>query len=89
MNCCCPKCIELEVEVISPSIELEIEQGSGGGGKLPYYTGPYTVIPKPYEDQTLETSQKSMSENMVIEKVPYSETTNPSGGTTVNIAYIL
>lgn len=53
------------------------------------YTGEYEVIPHPYDDQVLETQDKFMEHDVTVQKVPYSEVTNPSGGFTVNIAYIL
>lgn len=53
------------------------------------YTGDYEVIPKPFDEQVLETQDKFMEHDVLVHKVPYSEVTNPSGGFTVNIAYIL
>ena len=70
------------------SQELEIEMlgaSSGGGGSiLPYYNGVYEVNPRKIE-QTLLTSNKSMSRDVIIHPISYSETINESGGLTVVI----
>lgn len=68
-------------------IRLEATLNIGSGGRLPNYTGDYTVIPKVYE-QTLETKNKSMTDDVTVTAVPYAEVSNPSGGLTANIAYI-
>ena len=70
-------------------IDIEVESVvEGGGGRFPYYTGSYEITPKPI-GQILPTENKSMSEDLVIKDIPYSVVTNPSGGETINIAYIL
>ena len=48
------------------------------------YTGEYTVTPKIHE-QTLLTAQKLMTENVMIQAIPYFETSNSSGGKTIYI----
>ena len=73
--------------VVTPKAVVIGHLSIGGGGRLPYYDGDYTVTPKVYE-QILETQDKSMSDNVTVEAVPYSEVSNPQGGYTVNIAYI-
>lgn len=54
--------------------------------KVPTYQGDYTITPKAYNDQVLETQDKLMTENLVVLKVPKWQTGNPSGGYTVFIA---
>lgn len=49
------------------------------------YTGEYVVIPKVIE-QTLETQNKLMLDDVTVKEVPYYETSNTSGGLTVYIA---
>lgn len=49
------------------------------------YTGDYKVTPKTYE-QTLETADKVLSENIVVAAVPFRETSNDQNGLTVYIA---
>jgi len=49
-----------------------------------YYTGVYTVRPSS-EEQTLPTKNRMMSKDVLVEEIPYFETTNESGGYTVII----
>lgn len=84
MNDTCRLRSELSVR----DIHLEGSFSIGTGGRLPNYEGDYNIIPK-VQAQELETKNKSMTDNLVIEEIPYSEVSNPSGGNTVNIAYIL
>jgi hypothetical protein len=75
--------LDLTIEE-SPIINLTIEEGSGG--VLPYYDGSYSVVPRKIE-QTLETKNKSMRDDVTIDPINYSETINPQGGNTVVIGY--
>lgn len=50
------------------------------------YTGPYVVIPHAHNEQTLETAQKLMTDNVTVQKVPFYDVSNTTGGTTVYIA---
>lgn len=75
--------LDLTIEE-SPIINLTIEEGSGG--VLPYYDGSYSVVPRKTE-QTLETKNKSMRDDVIIDPINYSETINPQGGNTVVIGY--
>lgn len=86
---CCFIDIELEIEEYE-EIEFELEDIVivRGGGVLPYYTGDYNPIPK-RTPQTLFTKEKSMLDDVNIQGIPYTEITNPQGGKTVNIAYVL
>lgn len=49
------------------------------------YTGDYEVTPSADETQTLYTAKKYLHSNITVEKIPYSEVTNPSDGLTVTI----
>ena len=49
-----------------------------------YYTGDYVVTPST-EEQTLNTKNHMMNDNVLVEEIPYFETTNESGGYTVII----
>ncbi len=49
------------------------------------YTGSYTVIPKT-DSQVLRTTDKFLTDDITIEKIPFWETSNLSGGKTVYIA---
>ena len=48
------------------------------------YEGPYEVIPSTI-DQTLDTSNKAMREDVIVREIPFAEVSNPVGGTTVII----
>lgn len=48
------------------------------------YEGPYHVIPT-FDDQELLTKDKTMREDVTVEPIPVSRTSNPAGGTTVYI----
>ena len=50
----------------------------------PSYDGPYEVTPRFYE-QTLETKNKLMTDDVTVEIIPAHEVTNPAGGLTVTI----
>ena len=49
------------------------------------YTGDYIVTPK-RNSQTLQTANKVMSDNVVIQAIPYSEIISPGGGKAIYIA---
>lgn len=61
-----------QLSVSSPSIES--------------YQGPYLVTPPPWADTILDTKDKMMSENLTVERIPYSQTFNASNGLTVTIS---
>ena len=63
---------------------LMVVDGKWKAQELPAYEGEYEVTPK-VNEQTLPTSQKLLKENLVVEKIPYYEVGNNSGGTTVTI----
>ena len=44
------------------------------------YAGPYTVIPD-QSMQVLETDRKNMAANVIVEPIPYYETSNEKGTT--------
>lgn len=48
------------------------------------YEGSYQVTPA-VSSQTLDTSNKLMQADIVVEKIPYTEVSNNSGGTTASI----
>lgn len=53
-----------------------------------YYEGDYTVTPKAYEAQTLETQGLAMRDDVTVFEIPYVEVSNPVGGKTVTIGGI-
>lgn len=52
---------------------------------LPPYTGITTVVPKAFDSTVLETANKSVYDDITVLEIPYTETSNLSGGTTVSI----
>lgn len=52
---------------------------------LPIYEGVYQVTSLPTLDLILQTGGKQLQSNIVVNKIPYFETTNDSGGYTVTI----
>lgn len=50
------------------------------------YEGPYDVIPKAYDDQSLPTYGKTLSDDILVHKVPYHKTSNAAKGLTAYIA---
>ena len=61
-------------ELINVNINIDAEE----------YTGPYTITPNT-ESQILHTVNKLMTNNVTVKSVPYYETINEIGGTTVYI----
>lgn len=49
------------------------------------YTGETEVESKPFEDQILQTENRTLTTNILVKKIPVYETSNQSGGTTVYI----
>lgn len=48
-----------------------------GSGEV--YDGEYIVTPKPFIEQTLETREKLMADDVTVLAIPYYETSNVSG----------
>lgn len=64
----------------------EFNATMGQGGWMPeVYTGAILIIPS-LVSQELETANKFVKDNIVIEEIPYSQVSNPAGGWTVTIA---
>lgn len=53
-------------------------------GAVPSYTGDYEITPS-FEEQTLYTSGKKMSDDVTVHEIPIVRTSNPQGGWTVLI----
>lgn len=50
------------------------------------YDGNYEVIPNAFNDKKLPTANKLLTQDVVVKKVPYYETSNIQQGITVYIA---
>lgn len=53
-------------------------------GDFPY-EGQYEVTPLPLVEQILQTKNKTLARNIVVEPIPYAETSNLAGGYTAII----
>lgn len=52
---------------------------------IPIYDGAFEITPSPTGETTLLTSGTAMDVDVVVKKIPYTETENSAGGTTVTI----
>lgn len=73
--------VEQKVEIEQDLIIVPVYEDA------PLYEGEYEVTPKVTE-QTLPTAQKFLERDVTIEKIPYFEVTNNSGGTTASIGEV-
>lgn len=53
-------------------------------GKLPDYSGEYIITPS-VEEQTMQTKNRTMTNDVTILAIPYAEVSNSTGGKTVTI----
>lgn len=74
----------LDVNITTSSQVFDVELGGGGEGRFPYYDGDYEVSPRKVE-QILNTENKSMKDDLVINPIYYAETINQGGGYTAVI----
>lgn len=65
-------------------VEIEVQEGGGSGGLLPEYHGDYKVTPD-WEEQVLETKNKSMLDDVVVLSIPKYEFDNMANGQTIVI----
>ena len=69
------------------AVSLAVESGdssSGGDSNVEVYSGTYEVTPSD-EEQTLDTDNKLLEEDVVIKAIPCESVSNNFGGTTVTI----
>lgn len=64
------------------TVNIEV---SKGGAYYPEYPGPYHVTPRFYIGYRLDTYGKSMTDDVVVDSIPVTETHNPQGGKTIVI----
>lgn len=62
-----------------------IEADENGNVDLPVYDGAFSVTPSAVNEITLLTAQTFMDSDIKVEKIPYAEVTNHSGGKTATI----
>lgn len=63
---------------------LTVSGGQWVAAELPKYDGAFSVTPST-EDQTLSTALTYLDADIKVEKIPYAEVSNISGGSTVTI----
>lgn len=77
----------METTILTPILSLDVELEIGTLIKeypSGTYDGPYEIKPK-HNEQILNTKDKTMTDDLTVEEIPYSEVTNPQGGVTVYI----
>ena len=79
--------IVITVEDNSEVFNIETDVVVVHSDALPYYTGDYEIDPT-FSSQTLETKDKSMSDDVTIKAIAVQSVTNPSGGNTIFIGMI-
>ena len=77
---------EIDIDSVMLSQEIDVKQDgiTINVYDVPFYEGEFSVSPK-FTEQILETAQKILKEDVRVEKIPYFEVSNNSGGTTVTI----
>lgn len=58
---------------------------ASGNVELPSYNGEIEIVPSANSDITLLTSQTYVDANIKVNKIPYAEVSNNSGGKTATI----
>lgn len=71
---------------ISGGCTLHGTLSCGSSPEIERYNGDYEVIPNAFNAQTLPTANKLLTQDVVVKKVPYYETSNIQKGITVYIA---
>ena len=66
------------------SLRATITQGPMITSGIPNYEGPYEIRPA-VQVQELQTAEKRMEFNLLVQEIPYMEVSNTSGGTTATI----
>lgn len=85
--------IQIAVDRSSRNVGIEIadrwkEVSIGverGGAYYPPYEGSYHIIPALYRQQRMRTHGKSMTSDVLIDAIKFTETENPQGGRTIVI----
>lgn len=66
------------------NVNVQADGGGADDSNYEFYEGSYIVTPS-VSNQTLDTANKLMKSDVIIEEIPYAEVGNNSGGKTVTI----
>ena len=66
--------------IIKDSDNLIYETNLDNSSSYPTYDGSYDIIPR-VDEQTLETKNKVLRDDVLVESIPYYQTSNPYGNT--------
>ena len=80
----CAEGVEINAAVATGEVVIDLDIFYGESKLLPWYEGPYIVYPK-YEDQELDTENKSMRSDVLVKEIGVARVTTLSGGYTVTI----
>lgn len=80
------ECYKKQIEEYEWRLNVIAENEDEPSEEHDHYTGTYSVTPKAFQAQTLETADKMLSDDIVIGEIPYYQTSNNSGGITSYIA---
>ena len=76
---------DFNVELIQSEFDIDFAEAIiVQGERLPNYEGSYEITPRVVE-QTLETKDKSMIDDVTVNAIPYVEVSNVGGGFTATI----
>ena len=79
---------ERELPIVSQEDEgkiLQVVNGKWAAAELPKYQGSYSVTPRTTA-QNIATTGTYLSDDVIVEAIPYAEVSNNANGTTVTIA---
>lgn len=80
------ECYKTQISEYEWRLNVAAENSDTDPDEPEHYSGSYEVTPKAHQTQTLDTSGKVLSEDLVIHEVPYYQTSNSSGGVASYIA---
>lgn len=75
--------LTVNAQVVTGTITIPVDTST------PSYSGDYVITPKAFESTTLYTKGKKMLDDVLVQKVPYYETSNIYNGYTVFLLVIL
>lgn len=79
------KVLDAEFDAISESFAALEAVVDAKQDAIPIYDGVFEITPSATGETVLLTSGTAMDANVVVKKIPYVETENAAGGTTVTI----